>query len=129
EARTRLWRAQCNDPYWHGVFGGLYLPLLRAAVYRELIAAETDLAPREPSVELADLDLDGHADALLETPAWAAWVSARGGRLWAFDDRRGLWNYGDTLARRPEHEHRELATAPGGGGEGGTDPAPGGPRS
>ena len=44
EARTHLWRAQCNCPYWHGVFGGLYLPHLRGAVYGELIAAETFLA-------------------------------------------------------------------------------------
>jgi len=33
ESRDHLWRAQCNCPYWHGVFGGLYLPHLRAAVY------------------------------------------------------------------------------------------------
>ncbi len=39
-ARDDLWRAQCNDAYWHGVFGGLYLPHLRDAVYRHLIKAE-----------------------------------------------------------------------------------------
>ena len=27
-----LYKGQCNDPYWHGVFGGLYLPHLREAV-------------------------------------------------------------------------------------------------
>ena len=25
KARTHLYRGQCNCPYWHGVFGGLYL--------------------------------------------------------------------------------------------------------
>ena len=120
EARTRMWRSQCNCPYWHGVFGGLYLPHLRSALYRELIAAESALAPAEPSVELDDLDLDGHADALLETAQWAAWISARGGRMWAFDDRRALWNYGDTLARRAEHYHRRLERAAVGGGAGET---------
>ncbi|HEY3215407.1 MAG TPA: alpha-amylase/4-alpha-glucanotransferase domain-containing protein [Candidatus Eisenbacteria bacterium] len=120
EARTRLWRAQCNCPYWHGVFGGLYLPHLRAALYRELIAAEASFAPPESHVERADLDLDGALDALLETPAWAAWVSARGGRLWGYDDRHALWNYGDTLARRPEPYHERLRDAALGGGEGET---------
>ena len=109
EARTRMWRAQCNCPYWHGVFGGLYLPHLRAAAYRELIAAESWRA-RE-GVERGDLDLDGWDDALLETSRWAAWISARGGRLWGFDDRRALWNWGDTLAQRREHYHDDLERA------------------
>jgi alpha-amylase len=102
------------------VFGGLYLPHLRSAVYRELIAAERYLAPAAPEVEQADLDLDGWEDALLETPHWAAWISSRGGRLWGFDDRSGLWNYGDTLARRPEFYHAALRDAALGGGEGQT---------
>ncbi len=118
EARDHLWRAQCNDAYWHGVFGGLYLPHLRAAVYRELIAAERALAPSTPAIEQGDLDLDGHDDALLETPEAAIWISARGARLWAFDDRVGLWNYGDTLARRPEAYHDALRHAAVGGGQG-----------
>ena len=118
EARTRLWRAQCNCPYWHGVFGGLYLPHLRAALYRELIAVERYLAPDTPHLQRADLDLDGVPDLLLETPRWAAWVSLRGGRMWAFDDRPGLCNYGDTLARRPEAYHRRLREAEQGAAEG-----------
>ena len=117
ETRMQLWRSQCNCPYWHGVFGGLYLPHLRSAIYRHLIAAEAALPiPDLPEVE--DLDLDGFDDALLETPEWAAWVSARGGRLWAFDDRVALCNYGDTLARRPEYYHQKLGGAAVGGGEG-----------
>jgi len=27
--RERLWQGQANDAYWHGVFGGCYLPHLR----------------------------------------------------------------------------------------------------
>ncbi len=30
EARSELFKGQCNCPYWHGAFGGLYLPHLRA---------------------------------------------------------------------------------------------------
>jgi 4-alpha-glucanotransferase len=118
EARTRLWRSQCNCPYWHGVFGGLYLPHLRSALYKELIAAETFVAPAEPALEQADIDLDGTGDALLETRHWAAWISERGARLWALDDRVALWNYGDTLARRPEAYHRRLRDAGEGAAQG-----------
>ena len=38
--RRAIGRAQCNDAYWHGVFGGLYLPHLRDAIWRNLAAAE-----------------------------------------------------------------------------------------
>ncbi len=39
-ARAELYRGQCNCAYWHGAFGGIYLPHLRNAVYNHLIAAE-----------------------------------------------------------------------------------------
>src|SRR6185436_3721933 len=95
----------------HGVFGGLYLPHQRAAVYRELIAAETFLGDGTPNADRGDFDLDGDEDALLENASWSAWIGSRGARLWAFDDRRQGWNYGDTLARRPEYYHRRFAEA------------------
>ncbi len=120
EARTHLWRAQCNCAYWHGVFGGLYLPHLRSALYRELIAVEAWLGGAGTRVEVQDFDLDGATDALLETRAWSAWVGARGGALWAFDDRIARWNYGDTLARRAEAYHAALRDAAVGGGAGAT---------
>src|SRR5262249_20591571 len=41
EAITHLLRSQCNDPYWHGIFGGLYAPHLRTEPWRELVRAET----------------------------------------------------------------------------------------
>ncbi len=40
-AVTNLLRAQCNDAYWHGIFGGLYAPHLRTALWRDLVRAET----------------------------------------------------------------------------------------
>ncbi|PYU07201.1 MAG: hypothetical protein DMG34_04475 [Acidobacteria bacterium] len=52
EARELLLRAQCNDAYWHGVFGGLYAPHLRTEIWRSLIRAEarrTDLRPVDKS--------------------------------------------------------------------------------
>jgi alpha-amylase len=40
EALRELYRGECNCAYWHGIFGGLYLPHLRTAVYEKLISAE-----------------------------------------------------------------------------------------
>src|SRR5215217_2058319 len=46
-ARRAIGRAQCNDAYWHGVFGGLYLPHLRDAIWRNLANAEAALRAGE----------------------------------------------------------------------------------
>lgn len=35
-----LLKAQCNCGWWHGIFGGLYLPFLRRAIFSNLIEAE-----------------------------------------------------------------------------------------
>ena len=41
EATRNLLRSQCNDAYWHGIFGGLYSPHLRTELWRSLIRAES----------------------------------------------------------------------------------------
>ncbi len=124
--RRALGRAQCNDAYWHGVFGGLYLPHLRDAVWRNLIQAEAELRRGRPlEWELADYDADGHEELLVHSRAFSAVVSPyRGGALeefLLFD--RGI-NYANTLTRRREAYH-DLALERGaesaGQGDGGTE--------
>jgi len=62
DAQRELYRGQCNCAYWHGVFGGLYLPHLRHGVYSHLIEAEKiiDSAQHKSSgwVEASEVDLD-----------------------------------------------------------------------
>ncbi|MEK7267411.1 MAG: alpha-amylase/4-alpha-glucanotransferase domain-containing protein, partial [Nitrospirota bacterium] len=60
-----LWKGQCNDAYWHGIFGGLYLPHLRSSLYRHLLNAESmaeKLLGEDVSVEEGDFDCDGFRD-------------------------------------------------------------------
>lgn len=40
-ALIELWKAQCNDVYWHGIFGGLYFPKFRRIAYHHLIRAQS----------------------------------------------------------------------------------------
>jgi len=40
EVERSLFSSQCNCGYWHGVFGGLYLPHLRKAIWENLIKIE-----------------------------------------------------------------------------------------
>jgi alpha-amylase len=123
-ARRELYRAQCNCPWWHGAFGGLYLPHLRNAVYQHLLRAENatlDPNRRDASVEVADWDLDGAPEVLLSSNKLAVYVSpARGGSMYELDVRNIAHNVLATLSRRPEvyHEtiqrHAEQHGGPGG---------------
>ncbi|MBP6909594.1 MAG: DUF1926 domain-containing protein [Candidatus Saccharicenans sp.] len=105
EASQDLYRAQCNDAYWHGVFGGLYLPHLRRAVSSQLISAELKL-PFESGWEKSDFDLDGQDEYELRTPAFFVWVKpAAGGSVIEIDDRFEGVNLTDVLTRRQEFYH------------------------
>jgi alpha-amylase len=103
-------RAQCNDPYWHGVFGGLYLPHLRQAAYADLLSAERLLGPAAgPELEVLDLDVDGAEEVLLRSTELVAVIRpARGGALAAFDHLPSATALLDILRRRREPEHAAL---------------------
>ena len=109
-AYDHLLRAQCNDAYWHGVFGGLYLPHLRHAAYSALLAAERLLpVTARPPIEVLDFDLDGEDEVFLRSPGLTAVVSpASGGALLALDHLPSAFALMDTLRRRREPEHRAL---------------------
>lgn len=103
-------RAQCNDPYWHGVFGGLYLPHLRQAAHADLLTAERLLGPAAgPELEILDLDLDAAEEVLLRSAELVAVIRpARGGALAAFDYLPSACALLDVLRRRREPEHKAL---------------------
>jgi hypothetical protein len=118
QARSELYRAQCNCPYWHGAFGGLYLPHLRNAIYTRLIAADTLLehaVGRDGQwVEIAadDYNLDARKEVRLASDRLVAYVSpARGGHLYELDIRSINHNLLATLNRRPEMYHEKVRRA------------------
>lgn len=105
EARSELYQAQCNDAYWHGVFGGLYLPHLRRAVYQKLISAELKL-PFLSGWDSFDFDLDGQDEFILKTPSFFVWVKpSAGGAITEIDYRHQGINLTDVLTRRQEFYH------------------------
>ena len=106
-ARQAIARAQCNDAYWHGVFGGLYLPHLRHAVWRNLILAEAELRRGEPvQIERLDLDGDGFEELWIHSAEFTALVSPRrGGAIEEYSLFRTGLNYADVLTRRREAYH------------------------
>ncbi|MBI3267443.1 MAG: DUF1926 domain-containing protein [Planctomycetes bacterium] len=124
EARQALYRGQCNCAYWHGVFGGLYLPHLRDAVYRNLLAAEvltreygaagaggpTGAAP--PVAERRDFDLDGEEEVHVTNGRLGLYVKpGLGGHVYEFDVLDKGANLLNGLARRRESYHRKVKLA------------------
>lgn len=113
-----LYRGQCNDPYWHGVFGGLYLPHLRESAYHHLLEAERQ-TPDPQGWRTLDYDCDGRDEWIWRDPVFGLLAKpASGGTLVEIDYRPWSRNLGDVLGRRREAYHREPAEA--GAGEEGT---------
>ena len=107
EARRAIGRAQCNDAYWHGVFGGLYLPHLRHAIWHQLALAERVLREGESlAYEELDLDFDGFPELWVHSAQVSAVISPhRGGAVETFTRFNDLTNLADVLTRRRESYH------------------------
>jgi len=111
QMRGALHFAQANDAYWHGLFGGVYLPFLRRSVYANLADMEVRLdgiRPR-PAVEQHDIDLDGRQEIALRGGALFAAVRPHdGGSLCELTHYPLRHNFADVLARHEEAYHASI---------------------
>jgi alpha-amylase len=115
-AYRRLLAAQCNDAYWHGVFGGLYAPHLRHGVYSQLIRAEAELEKlaktfRTRRIFAAPWEWFGTGREALEIGT--AQVScliepADGATVAAVRCKGAAANLVNSLRRRPESYHAKV---------------------
>src|SRR5207244_10449190 len=119
QARDLLMRAQCNDAYWHGIFGGIYAPHLRTDPWRNLIRAEAIADRQTPGalvarVELLDYDADGTNELLFTSlEAQALLKPSDGGTIAALDFRPAAATLVNSILRRPEAYHTRLREAAG----------------
>jgi alpha-amylase len=114
EALNLLWAAQSSDPFWHGIFGGIYLFKFRAAAYANLIAAEAlaDGDYAELTLTSADIDADGRPEITLSSePYNAIWSTAAGGALVELDYKPAQLNLLNILSRHREAYHADLVAA------------------
>ena len=113
EAQVALWRGQANDAYWHGVFGGCYLPHLRRAVKSALLECERRLiesgALPTPAWTRDDGNGDGREEVYVRTRELTLTLNpALGGAITELGYLGRDLDVGDVLARRPEIYHAEV---------------------
>lgn len=117
--RRALYRGQCNCSYWHGAFGGIYLPHLRNAVYREFITADNlldaalDIHRPQVHHEVQDWNLDLQQEVRLSNEMFDCFLApSDGGILYELDVKAIAHNLLATMSRRPEAYHRQVLAGP-----------------
>lgn len=115
EIEDHLYRGQCNCPYWHGAFGGIYLPHLRGAIYSELIAADNKLEYLEygrktwVDARSEDYNFDQRPEVRLSNEQLCSYFApSHGGMMYELDVRSVQANLLATIQRRPEAYHEKV---------------------
>ncbi|MFX0000389.1 MAG: alpha-amylase/4-alpha-glucanotransferase domain-containing protein, partial [Candidatus Hermodarchaeota archaeon] len=110
------YKAQCNDCYWHGLFGGVYLQFLRFSVYTHLINAERIIDevnilidPKLKSyiyITAIDFLKDSKVEYLIESEVLNVYINPNeGGTIFELDYKPKSYNLLNTLTRWPEAYH------------------------
>ncbi len=116
EAWDEIYKAQCNDCYWHGLFGGVYLQFLRFSVYTHLINAEriiddinSLINPKMKNyIYITPIDFikDSKTEYLIESDVFNIYVNPNdGGTIFELDYKPKSYNLLNTLTRWPEAYH------------------------
>ena len=114
EALLDLWKGQCNDAYWHGIFGGLYAPILRRITYEHLIRANVGFEKLRFErgknwIHSDESTNGGNREIYIETENLGLTIfPSLGGSISELDFKPCFANLLDTLARRPERYHNEI---------------------
>jgi len=118
QAWDEIYKAQCNDCYWHGMFGGVYLQFLRFSVYTHLINAEklidemnalifTNLKSYIQTTPI-DFNKDSKMDVLIESDILNVYINpSEGGTIFELDYKPISYNLLNTLTRWYEAYHKD----------------------
>ena len=112
---VHLWKAQANDTYWHGLFGGIYMTHVRSAIYHHLIKAE-NAADRIlhgtaswQRCELIDFERNTRKKLIIESDQQNLYIDPEhGGTLFEWDLRRSTHNLLSVMTRSLESYHQVL---------------------
>ncbi|MFX0074318.1 MAG: alpha-amylase/4-alpha-glucanotransferase domain-containing protein [Candidatus Hermodarchaeota archaeon] len=116
EAWKEIYKSQCNDSYWHGLFGGVYLQFLRFSVYTHLINAEKlidnlyselqSMNKKFISITPLDFNKDSRMDVIIESDLLNVYINPTdGGTIFEIDYKPKSYNLLNILTRWPEAYH------------------------
>lgn len=114
EAKRELFKAQASCAYWHGTFGGVYLPHLRSGVYSHLIRVENIVdsleCGRKDLVKAVERETgEGTSEVLLRNGFLDVFVSpATGASVPEIDYKPACANITNTISRVREGYHDKL---------------------
>ncbi len=113
DAKTELYKGECNCAYWHGLFGGIYLNHLRHALYEHILLSESSLLQNQEQngVRVIEDDIwnEGHKQILIRTKNQSAIiVPFNGGTVSELGIYSKAFNIFNTLPRRYEAYHEIL---------------------
>ncbi len=111
EMQQKLYESQANDAYWHGLFGGLYLPHLRRAVYSGIVELEAllDHCGARLAYFSEDTDLDGIEEAYLQNGILQAIIKLDSfASICELDAYLLKHNFADTLRCQVEHYYQKI---------------------
>jgi hypothetical protein len=104
-----LYRLQTNDVFWHGVFGGIYLPNLRDNAYRYLSVCEDIRYKDKEKILVYDNDLNGYDEIkCVKKDFVAIFDSHYGGQMSELLLRDKKFNFQNVITRREEAYHKEV---------------------
>ena len=126
DAVRHLLMGQCNCPYWHGLFGGVYIRGLRHAIHEHLIEAERLLDERRFAanqnfiIECGDQDYDGLDEIMVSGRYYNCYIKPHAGAsVYVFEYKPLNYALSNILMRHPEIYHRQILENNGGHGDGG----------
>ena len=113
-AMKHLLMGQCNCPYWHGLFGGIYIGALRHAIYENLLKAEQIIDERRLGeagfiVETTDHDVDGYEEVLISGRKLNCYISPNdGASVFGLEYKPRHYSLSNILMRNPEIYHKDV---------------------
>ncbi len=108
KAADFLYKAECNCGWWHGVFGGIYLPHIRHAIYENLLKSQSIIykPSSKPLVSIEDFDFDSKDEVIIESDKnYFIFSPSYGGSIVEFSSKIKAVNYSSVMSRVRESYH------------------------